>query len=96
MVCEIKDLEEEVNKTNSYSMQILLQAKIAKLVDLRERIEEALEILPPLERRVIRLRFCEGLSIEETVNRIYFSPQWVWELQNRAFKKIEAGDGADD
>ena len=51
-------------------------------------LREVLEILPPRERRVLELRFLEGLTQQEVGERLGVSRQRVDQIEKRALRRL--------
>ena len=56
---------------------------------LRDRLEEAINHLPPRERTIIRLRFYRGLSQTEVARRLNISQMHVSRLQHKAIARLK-------
>ncbi|MCL2817173.1 MAG: hypothetical protein FWD39_02145 [Clostridiales bacterium] len=74
--------------TKIFSLEGLLKEKIEKLTVLRLEIERAIEGLPSLERRLLRLRYVEGNSWEEISLTMSYSMPHIWRLHDKILKKI--------
>ena len=72
-----------------------LRAKYWHLVDALTvqlgEIEAAIDVLPPLERTLIRARYVEGLSWEAVCVKIGYSWQQTHRIHARALKMLEEG-----
>jgi RNA polymerase sigma factor (sigma-70 family) len=76
--------------------EIATLAELSRLVEVREAITR-LETLTPVERKVLRLRFLEGLDRMATARRLRCSGTHVRRVQYRAVVKLRlhfAGKGA--
>ncbi|WP_414637991.1 RNA polymerase sigma factor ShbA [Actinophytocola sp.] len=58
--------------------------------DLRERLAELLNTLPPRQREILRLRLIVGLSAQETATTVGLTPTAVRVTQHRALAKLRA------
>nr|WP_233159226.1 RNA polymerase sigma factor ShbA [Actinophytocola xanthii] len=58
--------------------------------DLRERLANLLETLPPRQREILRLRLIVGLSAQETAAAVGLTPTAVRVTQHRALAKLRA------
>ena len=65
-----------------------LTEKRAILVAQRVAIEEAIETLLPDERRVLRLKYIEGLSWRQIGFRLHYEERWLFALHSRALNKL--------
>lgn len=63
-------------------------AKEAELTKLRSMIEEAMVALSPAERRLIRLRYFEGLPWEEVADEINYSWRHTLRLNKQILTKM--------
>ena len=103
ILCEIAELErlakaQEEKQAASVSpfASLVCERRIAsyrrdldELTAARERIERAVNALPSLERRVIRLKYFEGLSWSDVAVRTCYSEDYVRKsLCVSAFKKM--------
>ena len=67
-----------------------------QLLDLADSLEREINKLPDSRhRQVLRLRYIEGLTIEETAERMHYGVSWIKELQKEAFKRV-ASTGQSD
>jgi len=67
----------------------LLEAKKESLLYRRRLIEEAIDKLEPIERRLIRLRYVQGLSWEKVCVDINYSWQHTHRLHAAALAKLK-------
>ncbi|MCL2677833.1 MAG: hypothetical protein FWE85_02135 [Clostridiales bacterium] len=74
--------------TKIFFLEEMLMEKIGTLTALRLEIERAIEELPSLERRILRLRYVEGNSWEDISVTISYSMPHIWRLHDRILKKI--------
>ncbi|HET6291167.1 MAG TPA: RNA polymerase sigma factor ShbA [Amycolatopsis sp.] len=58
--------------------------------DLRERLSDLLDTLPPRQREILRLRLIVGLSAQETAATVGLTPTAVRVTQHRALVKLRA------
>jgi RNA polymerase sigma-70 factor (ECF subfamily) len=58
--------------------------------DLRERLTDLLNTLPPRQREILRLRLVVGLSAQETASTVGLTPTAVRVTQHRALAKLRA------
>jgi RNA polymerase sigma-70 factor, ECF subfamily len=58
--------------------------------DLRERLADLLDTLPPRQREILRLRLIVGLSAQETAAAVGLTPTAVRVTQHRALAKLRA------
>lgn len=66
------------------------QDMLADLCVKQIDIEQALEVLNPTERRLMRYRYIDGLTWEVIADKMDYSYQWVCELHNRAIKTLDS------
>ena len=69
-------------------MEKLIQGKWDILTAERLRIEDALEVLQPYERDLIRLRYFHGCNWIQIQLRLGRSERWVFKHHGIALKKI--------
>lgn len=62
--------------------------KAAELAQLRGAIEDAMVSLSPAERRLIRLRYFDGLPWEEVAKRMGYSDRHIRRRKNEIFEKM--------
>ncbi|EKP93659.1 FliA/WhiG family RNA polymerase sigma factor [Thermaerobacter subterraneus] len=67
----------------------------ATLADLRQRLAQALAVLPERERLVITLYYYEGLTVKEIAEVMGVSPSRVSQLHTRAILRLRARLGGD-
>jgi RNA polymerase sigma-70 factor (ECF subfamily) len=58
--------------------------------DLRDRLANLLNTLPPRQREILRLRLIVGLSAQETATTVGLTPTAVRVTQHRALAKLRA------
>ncbi|MBC7131707.1 MAG: hypothetical protein H5U16_01200 [Roseovarius sp.] len=62
-------------------------------MDMHSITKDAMAILPPMEERVLRLRFGIGMptdhTIEETAQAIGVAPDQVERIENEALRKLK-------
>jgi RNA polymerase sigma-70 factor, ECF subfamily len=58
--------------------------------DLRDRLSNLLDTLPPRQREILRLRLIVGLSAQETAVAVGLTPTAVRVTQHRALAKLRA------
>jgi RNA polymerase sigma-70 factor (ECF subfamily) len=58
--------------------------------DLRDRLADLLNTLPPRQREILRLRLIVGLSAQETATTVGLTPTAVRVTQHRALAKLRA------
>lgn len=67
-----------------------INAEIDRLVNLRRTIEMHIETIPEDKLRdLMRYRYIDGLTLEQTADKMSVSYQWAWVLHGRALQKIQ-------
>lgn len=64
-------------------------AKIADIIALQIRIEEAIELLPTDERRLIRFRYLDGMTWERVCVSLGYSWRQTHRLHDKALRHLE-------
>ena len=77
---------EAVARRETY--QNLIDRKLDELLALREQIESAIQGLPAEERRLMRLRYIDGLTWEKIAVALHYSIQHVWREHGRILQKM--------
>lgn len=62
---------------------------IAYLTSLNAMIDNVLETLPPIEKKIIILRYFENMSIDEICNCIQYSHRQVYNLRISGLSKLD-------
>ena len=81
--------------THHIHLQERYQAKLAELAAAQAQIEELIESLEPMERKLFRHRYIEGLTWEEVCVAIGYSWRQTHNIHSRILEKLadeEAGD----
>ena len=78
--------------TSIADMAELLEGKRADLLRRRQEIEAAIEALPPVYRRLIRLRYVEGLKWEKICVTMGYSWKQTHRLHGKALREIGRDD----
>ena len=82
-------LEYEYNNENKYNLSYFLEDKAGKLdTDDKIDIYNAINLLDPLEKMVINLRFFEGLTQEEIAKKLNTIQVKISRIQARALQKL--------
>lgn len=77
------------------SLQERYKAKLAELAAAQAHIEDLIESLEPMERKLFRHRYIEGLTWEEVCVAIGYSWRQTHNIHGAALDKLlEATDGA--
>lgn len=58
----------------------------------RRRLEEAIAVLPPIERRLVFLRYCCRLSWVAVAMRIHYSERQTRRLDRKICKELEESE----
>lgn len=66
------------------------QQKETELLDAMQKIEQAIELLDPTERTIIRLYYVEGLKWEEVAVELCYSWRHVHRIHGVALEKLKA------
>ena len=74
--------------TQHIALQERYQAKLAELAAAQARIEDIIEGLEPMERKLFRHRYIEGLTWEEVCVAIGYSWRQTHNIHGRALDKI--------
>ena len=74
---------------NRDKLKRTLEEKLERIYILERRVEDAVEILIPEERNIVRLFYLKGLSLEAIACRTNYSERRVREFKTSAVKKIE-------
>ena len=89
---ELADIERLIKRLNDLKLLELTEIYVEKVTSLKEklkRIEEVLEGLEPVERRLMRLRYIEGLEWHQVANAIHYSWQQTHRIHAGALIKIK-------
>ena len=70
----------------------ILTYKLAKLIDCRILIEEAIDTLDSADRLLLRLRYIDGKRWDEIAGEIGYSVQRIWQIHGNALKKLMTRD----
>lgn len=71
----------------------LLQKYMAKLAELQQTIldaEDAIETLNPIDRRILRYKYFEGLTFEQIAVKMHYSRQGITKRHRQALDRLEA------
>ena len=69
--------------------QRLIDEKIDELINLREEIETAIDILPADERRIIRAHYIHGKSWEQIAVDTHYSIYQIWHKHGEILAKLK-------
>lgn len=75
--------------TRHIELERQYKAKVAELTDRLDRIEQALEVLDPRERTLIRLHYIEGCIWEEVCIEMAYSWMQVHRIHAKALEKLK-------
>ena len=89
---ELAELRAMLRNDTSEEVVALYRAKIEALEQNLRLIENALETLGPTERRLMRLRYIEGLSWQSVSQRIHYSWQQTHRIHKNALAKLRKGE----
>jgi RNA polymerase sigma-70 factor (ECF subfamily) len=70
--------------------------RLTAVEDLRDRLDQALALLPPDQREVIRMRFADHLGYAEIAERLGVSTEVVRTRTSRALRTLRASDHLQD
>ncbi len=59
-----------------------------RIIDSRKEIENAIDGLEPIERTIMRYRYIDGLSWNQTAKKMGYSSQHIKNKHGRAIKKL--------
>lgn len=71
----------------------LQQRYMAKLAELHQAIldaEDAIETLNPIDRRILRYKYFEGLTFEQIAEIMHYSRQGITKRHRQALDRLEA------
>lgn len=88
---ELSDLDKLVKRLNDLKLPELTEVYDEKIESLKNRlksIEDAFEGLEPVERRLMRLRYIDGLEWHQVAVRISYSWQQTHRIHARALIKL--------
>lgn len=74
--------------TQIVHLEELYLRKLSDVLRALQRIEEAIKTLPPRERRLIRNRYQEGLTMEDTAAAIGYSLTQANRIHRRALQRL--------
>lgn len=74
--------------THHIRLQERYQAKLAELAEIQTTIEDMIEGLEPLERKLMRHRYIEGMCWEEVCVAMCYSWRQTHNIHGRALDKI--------
>lgn len=73
-----------------WELSKVLAARLNELIALRTEIEQAIDCLPPDERRIIRLYYVEGHSLESVAELVGYSVRHLWRKRRDIEQKLLA------
>lgn len=73
---------EKYNAAGEYCEMLARQAE--ELLAERRKIEGAIDALTEPSKTVLRLRYIEGRTLEETADRLHYAYRWTARLQAKA------------
>lgn len=71
-----------------WQLSQLLAQRLNQLIALRGEIEAAIEDLEPEERRLVRLYYIEGLTWEQTAERLDYSVRHLCRMQREIMRRL--------
>ncbi len=71
-----------------WELSCLLAARLNELVALRTEIERAIATLEPDERRIIRLYYVEGHTLESVAELVGYSVRHLWRKRKEILQKL--------
>jgi RNA polymerase sigma factor (sigma-70 family) len=71
-----------------WDLAVLLADKLNELIALRTEIEQAVDKLPPEERRILRLYYIEGLTWEAVAAEVGYSVRQLGRKQKSIMRKF--------
>ena len=91
MKAELSDIDRLVKRLNDLKLPELTEIYCEKIENLKtrlKRIEDAIAELEPVERRLMRLRYIDGLEWHQVAVRISYSWQQTHRIHARALIKL--------
>lgn len=91
MKAELSDIDRLVKRLNDLKLPELTEIYGEKIENLKtrlKRIEDAIAELEPVERRLMRLRYIDGLEWHQVAVRISYSWQQTHRIHARALIKL--------
>ena len=71
-----------------WELSCMLAARLNELIALRLEIEQAIVTLPPDERRIIRLYYVEGHTLESVAELVGYSVRHLWRKRKEILQKL--------
>lgn len=75
-----------------WQLSQLLAQRLNQLIALRREIEDFIADLQPEERRILRLYYIEGLTWEQTAERLEYSVRQINRKQNQIMQQLFPND----
>ncbi|MDO4541792.1 MAG: sigma factor-like helix-turn-helix DNA-binding protein [Bacillota bacterium] len=70
-------------------LETILNKKVEKLKALRLNIEETIDSLPSVERRLMRMRYIRGFTWQQIAQRLYCDESSCRRLHRRILRELE-------
>lgn len=84
----MESLARKLERNEDDDLAALYREKRQELAGRLRAMEEALETLGPTERKLMRLRYIEGLSWQAVSMRIHYSWKQTHRIHNNALRKL--------
>jgi RNA polymerase sigma factor (sigma-70 family) len=75
-----------------WQLSQLLAQRLNQLIALRREIEDFIADLQPEERRILRLYYIEGLTWEQTAERLEYSVRQINRKQHQIMQQLFPND----
>lgn len=69
--------------------------RVEELTELMAEIEQAIEVLDPLERSMIRLHYFQGFTWEQIALELNYTRRHVTRMHGRALEKLQSKEAAE-
>ena len=89
---EIRELEEEKEALAAGNLPGSWPLGLNQLIALRREIEDFIADLQPEERRILRLYYIEGLTWEQTAERLEYSVRQINRKQRQIMQQLFPND----
>lgn len=86
---ELDRMRAKLDRHATEELRTVYDEKREELAAKLKRIEDAIESLEPIERRVLRLRYIEGLEWYQVSARVHYSLSDVHRKHSHALEKLK-------
>lgn len=87
-LAELDRLAGKIDRHATDELRVQYEEKRSRLAAELLRIERAIDSLEPIERRVLRLRYIDGLAWFQVANKVSYSPQQAQRYHKDALEKL--------